>query len=482
MELPEPILLKMMREHTIILDNTLYKVEFTEDPFTGDSFEQDGILCPIVRLETIGNLEKFYRVNRAREIEQWKEQSVREFRVSEHGSEQLKKLQIENVLLDFIVNEVFPYFLEGEEDRLGDFMRQKMGKKPRQPEDRRPGPGPAERKDSKTPMGCTIDDALEEAEEYPEYDGDMKERDNMPPVDIFERLIEARDSLSKKKADILDSLLGRKREAKKEQKKSREVSSTFYDSFLGRKNILVIDQMVLELETMLGTLEEDSIKINIKGMEYTPMRTIDYDHRYKNPLVYLKKEYMKHLMNVFKEEALSAHPEIDRIMVKNRELVKRLEIDDYKKAGLSLQKERFDSYYICLEVPPYANRDPDTGNLLKFHLVDGKLAPVHVGVRLQMSGDTVGFSTPVVMEGIKNPFLRESTPLRPICLGNYSLPRNYSTKQAVAVLLRKGRITLTSGYHGSLTPYHWLHDTQYFRQNICTKEEIDSLGLKITNI
>lgn len=199
------------------------------------------------------------------------------------------------------------------------------------------------------------------------------------------------------------------------------------------------------------------------------------------------------LQKNLQREAELEHPRIRAVDAKKTSLEQEVQREIYKNAGLSLIRERYYSYYICLDVPEYVNIGDDD-ELYRFP--ENKVA-----VRIEFGRGRITVSSPVIVHSYsaynqvkngkivgkesqkipyKHPFLDGLSDFNTICTNNYNVSDSLTAEQKIVKHLNIAKNTMMSGYFGDLRPHNRLRKPS-FSDMIISKSEVKELNLQITN-
>ncbi len=429
------------RAPILIANGLLYQLSDTES----DNFIQIGSKrFSLVKSAEIADLEKLDREFNEQDISDYKKKFVEGILKKEVQTLEEMKTQMDgNKILSFILNEMFPMYIDGSEKDMDAML---SGKK-------------VESKEK-----GILDAALQEEYKVTENDIQRLKKElagkQAKPM-IKETKAEPKDE------DELESMLKVHYKIEAQTQKI-EVKP-------GKKNVLA-DVLETKIVVLFGGAaykakarnDADEIQAVLNGEaigleEFASAESVE-------------EAYVRAMQNLLNAEAVDDYSaqlvEIQKIRAKNDQIKKFAEKESFEMGDIGFTK--IDGrYHVYLKVPKFAMQNPVYKD--QYH----PFPACRVAVRLVMDSGRVSVSKICVIEDISHPFLpggRGDGKFREICMGSYHFG-DLQTLKGITDALSAAVNVITNGYSKNVGPHHKIDDFHYV-----SRKEAEKDGYQITNL
>jgi len=427
---------------TAIINDRMYVIDEEEDRSLDKNFLRiNNTKYKVTESASLKSLEELTYTHNIKEFDNIESMFLEG--IVEEGKEIITKTGKDYILMDFIVNEVFPYFRgSGDEGRVASLLGEKV-----------------QHEEKKIEKKKTI--SSKKARHLEDYISKITEKI------AKEKLSQPKKTIRQRKK--LDDILGHN---EIDLNIKDYYPESVFGNIIGGKNAAIIEGTFYRLIEDEG-MDEDTL-LNIDGKEYiflAPENLSPIKERYYFELSKLLR--INTLKKLYNQQSLI------ELMQNDSEIEDLVNMDEYSERDFGFIKKGGQSnpyYYLFLKVPEHVLRDPELGY---YHHFRG--SRVAVKLYLNSSGE-VSYEGPMMVERRSHPFSSNTNEYAGICMGNYERSKLNRLKrgEAVARLLTDAKHTLLSGYIDSDTgPERRL--CKYTRNKI-SLEEIERKGLQITNV
>ncbi len=461
MEIPKTFFAELTEKSPLVIfDNRLYQL--TERDIGEDFIRVGEKKFGLVVSDSLLNLENFYRYINAQEIFNFKKDYIKgKLDSNMKSNEDINQIIKNNMVLYFILNDIFPYFTETK-DNVAALLKGRQEKE----------------------IGI-LDGNIEKiiADASKEFDKKESLRSRAKPVveKVNKKLI-----ISQEDNEIYQILTKYYKTDEQEKKPTIKNTRSLLSVVLNDENVLVLGNQVNRLNR-LRIRNNSGLAVVIDGIEYmiTPFDTvqnIENWHRRKleEQLMIESEEDFNYQNNVTKQ--------IDGIVKQLKEYSQKKEFE-MGDIGFVTQGGY---YYVTLKVSPYVLKEvklPDKDMYFKFDECKVAVNVVYNGGKIQTGHEVF------VPEAYQHPFLpRGKLAWMRLCMGNYR-PEirlgGLDNAGKVVKFLSDAKNVMQKGYTISCRPYQHIYVEGLeknhplnlaFADNRINLDEVKRKKLPITNV
>ena len=462
MEMPKTFFAELAEKSPLIIfDHQLYQL--TERDISENFIKVGEKKFGLIASDSLLNLENFYRYVNAQEIFNFKKDYIKgKLNSNMKSNEEINRIIKDNMVLYFILNEVFPYFTETK-DNVAALLKGRQEKE----------------------IGI-LDGNIEKiiADASKEFDKKESVRSRAKPV--VER-DNKRLVMSQEDGEIYQILTKYYKTDEREKKPATKNMRSLLSVVLNDQNVLVFGNQVNKL-SRLRIRNNSELAVVIDGIEYMinpfdTVQNIENLHRRKleEQLMIESEEDFNYQNNVTRQ--------IDGLV---RQLKEYSQKNEFEMGDIGFVKQA-QNYYVTLKVSPYVLKEvklPDKDMYFKFDECKVAVNIIYNDGKIQT--DTVTF----VVEAYQHPFLaRGKQAWTRLCMGNYNPAvslNGLNEAGRVVKLLSDAKNVMQKGYTLSCRPYQQLfhgsglennhpYNVTFASQKI-DLDEIKRKNLPITNI
>ncbi|MBU0461712.1 MAG: hypothetical protein KJ574_03945 [Nanoarchaeota archaeon] len=473
-----------------IIDGRLYQVSEREARATTLNLGETAL--GLVPAETVQNLERFYRNLHAQDIEQ-QMRSFLEARLQKEikTQKELKRFLGDNRAVQFIVYEVFPHFMD-KDDNLDELIQEAND-----------GNGKKKKKEKKDTEPAADIDALLNGEKPAEITLADYQKAKAELIKEIEQEYNAEQKAeeARRLAEEQRTQAGQKRAVPQETDELEQMLTTHYQQkgllqaepaqkpleklkqgdglveILGNKDVLVMLGHVYQLAQ---TKDDADTFVAVKGKRFAlaPFTNVES----------VEDAYQRFLAKSIKIDAVEQLEdqvrEIEEAKAKFKGIEGLAKKNEFQAGDVGFMKHD-EGYYVYLRVPKFAMKHPKRDDYYLFE-------ECRVGVRINYSDGELHIGEPVVIDKYRHPFLQGNTAFQHIC--NLAGWRGNGYDKAMQVVKRlsdaknvimHGMTVRSFRSHGGTD----IHDSHYWSEVLkdklagrdITRAKAEKEGYQITN-
>lgn len=434
--IPPTFLFEIGKKSPFLIDNgRFHQISDVETGTKNEkSFKIDNVIMYAVPSLKLEEMEEIYFEKNNKEIHKFQEEYIHSIinDAELYYEEDIKKFLKNNEIVEFIINKIFPYFIDNEDD-----IKKILNKE-----------------DNK------------EKEKY--LDNIVKKEDKFFQEIVNQKLKEKKQNFVDIKYQLIDEI--NKEEAIKEKKKEDKMMSNEEleiksllakadpEKYIERIRFLPDDVLKKKIICFLG---EVYIQENDKTKHYGILQE-------------LENTYTKNLEKKIKLQSIEKYEKQLQVMsetkAKSEAIKDILNKEEFSIGDIGFLKKD-EGYYVYLKVPEYALKYPSEETYYKF-------SPCRVAARI-CKGEKGFYSDDAkVIENYSHPFLSSNCSWQKICLGGYS-KHGKDDAEKIADHLSTAKKVIMRGYVDEASPHHNL---SFFSSKIVSKKTLDKEGTPITNV